>query len=249
MPYSRTRRHARYAVLLLLPLTALSGCSAGNAGNALSQSAPGETAEASAQERRADRIVTLPSGATVRVDADWTMIASRDGVTLHDPGKQLRMDLVEVDASAGLSAAISTAWARRRPGFNREELAASDSPGREGWDLYRWSRYKSSPEESRRVSAFAAGKGALAVVVLIDSPLAAVQRRSADVGRVHGSLRPAGYVRETYVGRTPRPLDPARVAYLKTFIERMSKAADVPGVSVVLFDKERNADRRRVRRS
>lgn len=54
---------------------------------------------------------------------------------------------------------------------------------------------------------------------------------------MHDSLRPAGYVRETYRGRTPRPLDAARVAYLKAFIDRMREAADVPGVSVVLFDQ------------
>src|SRR5207249_12174873 len=38
-------------------------------------------------------------------------------------------------------------------------------------------------------------------------------------------------------GRTPRPMHAARVAYLKTFIEQMREAADVPGASVVLFDQ------------
>ena len=185
-------------------------------------------------ETTLDRTVTLPSGATLKIAADWTVTASTDGLILEDPEKQLKIELVEVEAAAGMSAAISTAWSRRRPGFNRQELAASDSPGREGWDLFRWSRYKTSPEEARRVSAFVARKGTLAVVVLVDSPLAAVQRRSSEVGLVHDSLRPAGYVRETYRGRTPRPLDAARVAYLKTFIDRMRGAADVPGVALHL---------------
>jgi len=203
------------------------------------QTAASEVAahDAVSAEAPLDRTVPLPSGATLKVAADWTVTASADGLILEDPEKQLTIELVEVEATAGMSAAISAAWSRRRPGFNRQELAASDSPGREGWDLFRWSRYKTSPEEARRVSAFVARKGTLAVVVLVDSPLAAVQRRSSQVGLVHDRLRPAGYVRETYRGRTPRPLDAAHVAYLKAFIDRMREAADVPGVSVVLFDK------------
>ena len=86
------------------------------------------------------------------------------------------------------------------------------------------------------MSAFGARKGPLAAVVLVDGPLATVQRRASQVAIVHKSLRPAGYVRETYRGRAPRPLDAARVAELKTFIERMRNAADVPGMSAVLFD-------------
>jgi CubicO group peptidase (beta-lactamase class C family) len=162
-----------------------------------------------------------------------------DGLTLDDPQKQLRIELVEVQGAGELTAALATAWSRRRPGFGREELAAADSPGREGWDRSRWIRYKTSPEEERRVSAFTVAKGVLSVVGLIDSPLAAVQKRSADLARVQNSLRPAGYVRESYVGRTPKRLDAAQVDYLRTFIERMREAADAPGVSVVLFDNDR----------
>src|SRR6185503_14933829 len=96
-----------------------------------------------------------------------------------------------------------------------------------------------SPEESRRVSAFAAKKGNLAVVLLVDGALSAAERRGSQIGLVYGSLRPAGHVREMYTGRTPRPLDAERVAYLRKFIDRMREAADVPGVSVLLFDKDK----------
>ncbi|PYN10534.1 MAG: hypothetical protein DME05_27120, partial [Candidatus Rokuibacteriota bacterium] len=89
----------------------------------------------------AERIVQLPSGATLTVAADWAVTALADGLTLEDPERRLKIELVEVDATPGLSAAIVTAWARRRQDFNRRELGASDSPGREGWDLFRWARY------------------------------------------------------------------------------------------------------------
>jgi hypothetical protein len=88
--------------------------------------------------------------------------AAPDGIVLLDPERVLRIDLVEVDATSEMREAIPAAWSRRLPGFDRPELAASDSPGRRGWDLFRWSRYKTSPEESRQVSAFGARKGPLA---------------------------------------------------------------------------------------
>ena len=87
------------------------------------------------------------------------------------------------------------------------------------------------------MSAVGVRKGPLAVVALVEGPFAAAQRRSSQIALVQDSLRPAGYVRETYQGRTPRPLDAERVAYLRAFIDRMREAADVPGMSVVLFDQ------------
>jgi CubicO group peptidase (beta-lactamase class C family) len=221
----------RLAVAMLFVVGAASGCAPRPAATLAAE-------PASPAGQPADRQVTLPSGATLKVPADWTATAATDGLTLEDPEKQLKVELVEVTASAGMNDAISAAWRRRRPGFDRQELASSDSPGREGWDLIHWSRYKTSPAEARRISAYVARKGALAVVVLFDGPLAAAQRRSSQIALVYGSLRPAGHVRETYLGRTPRPLDAERLADLKAFIDRIREAADVPGISVVLFDKD-----------
>ncbi|PYN80707.1 MAG: serine hydrolase [Candidatus Rokuibacteriota bacterium] len=229
------------AVAMLLVLATAAGCVPRPAATRAPERASPEVVAsmaASTEGQPADRQVTLPSGATLKVAADWTVTAVKDGLTLEDPERQLKVELVEVAASVGMNDAIAAAWLRRRPDFDRQELASSDSPGREGWDLFHWSRYKTSPAEARRVSAFAARKGALAVVVLIDGPLAAAQRRSSQIALVQDSLRPAGYVRETYIGRTPRPLNAARVASLKAFIDQMREAADVPGVSVVLFDKD-----------
>jgi len=121
---------------------------------------------AHAQAPPAERSLTLPSGAMLKVAGDWTVTEVKDGLTLEDPEKQLKIEVVEVDASAGLSASIAAAWVSRRPGFSRQELSSSDSPGREGGDLYHWVEYKTSPEESRAVSAYAFKKDSHAVVLL-----------------------------------------------------------------------------------
>ena len=213
--------NARSAISILLVLTTGAGCTS-------VRSTGGS----------ADQRVTLPSGATLRVAAGWTVTAVGDGLTLEDPEKHLKVELVEVAAGPGMGDAVSTAWTRRRPGFDRQVLSASDAPGRVGWDLFHWSNYKTSPAEERRVAAFAARKGALAVVLLLDGPLAAAQRRSAELTLVRESLRPAVYVRQSYRGRSPRPLDAGRVEHLERFIEEMREVADVPGLSVALFDQD-----------
>jgi CubicO group peptidase (beta-lactamase class C family) len=191
-----------------------------------------------AQAPSAERGLTLPSGATLKVATDWTLTELEDGLTLEVPEERLKIEVVEVDASAGMSAAISAAWSSRRPGFSRRELTSLDSPGREGWDAFNWTEYESSPEESRTVSAVVSKQGSHAVVLLADMPLADAQRRSSEIELVYASLRPAAYVRESYLGCTPRPLDAARIEELKQFIDRMCEAADVPGASVVLFDRD-----------
>jgi len=192
-----------------------------------------------AQAPAAERELTLLSGATLKVATEWTVTEVKDGFTLEGPDKQMKIEVVEVDASAGLDAGVAAGWASRKPSFSREQFSASESPGREGWDVYYWVGYQTSPVESRVLSAFVYKKDSHAVVLLVDGSLAAAQRRGSQVALVFDSLRPAGYVRETYVGRTPRPLDAARVASLKKFIDQMREAADVPGVSVVLFDKDK----------
>lgn len=228
-PLTRRRgRSARAGLVAGALLVALAGCAASPSGPA----APAASAEAPG----ADRMLTLASGATVKVSTDWTVTTAPDGVVLMDPERRLRIDLVEVDATGGMNEALSRAWSRRHPRFDRRELAASDAPGRRGWDRFRSVTYKTSPEEARQVWAYGAGKGPLAVVVLVDGPLDAVQRRWSQVAIVQDSLRAAGDVRESYRGRTPRRLDVAQVAELRAFIERARELADVPGMSVVVFD-------------
>src|SRR2546430_9930286 len=178
-----------FSLGVLMPLTVavVSGCAAPPSGAIGSPGTSGMAAPAatSTETPWMDRTLTLPSGATLKIPVEWTTTAATDGVILSDPEKLVRIDLVEVDAIGGMSSAIAMAWSRRYPSFNRQELAPSDSPGREGWELFRWSSYKTSPEESRRVSAFGARKGPLAAVVLLAGPLATVQRRASQVAIVH----------------------------------------------------------------
>ncbi len=185
-----------------------------------------------------ERALTLASGTKYKVAAEWTVTERDDGVTLEGPEKILKLELVEVSGSEDMAAAVSKAWKSRSPTFAREQAAASDSPGREGWDAMHRAEYKRSPEENRAVVAMAARKGKLVVVLLIDVPLDAMQRRISQVLVVRDSLHPEGYTKEVYAGRTPKPIDAEKIASLRGFITEAMQTADVPGLSIALFDKD-----------
>ena len=93
------------AFAMLFVLTMVAGCTPRSAGTLAPEPAAPEAV---------DRVVTLPSGATFKVAADWTVTAVKDGLTLEDPEKQLTVELVEITESVGTSDAISAAWRDRK---------------------------------------------------------------------------------------------------------------------------------------
>jgi CubicO group peptidase (beta-lactamase class C family) len=186
-----------------------------------------------------ERIVTLPSGTTMTIAEGWTATPRDDGLTLEGPEGKLKIEYVEIEGAVDASGAISTAWAQRVPGFDREIRASADEPGREGWDSFTWADYKTSPDENRLVYASTSKKDSLTVVILTDVPLADFQRRRSELSLAWDSLRPAGYQREMYTGRPPLPLDEEKIAEITAFVERAREIADVPGLAVALFDRDK----------
>ncbi|HEY1587358.1 MAG TPA: serine hydrolase domain-containing protein, partial [Polyangia bacterium] len=79
-------------------------------------------------------------------------------------------------------------------------------------------------------------KGDAWCVTLVDGSDTAMEKRGSQISLIAGSLRPAGYTRESFLGKKAHPLDAARVKVLTDFIENARKAADVPGVAIGLID-------------
>jgi CubicO group peptidase (beta-lactamase class C family) len=78
--------------------------------------------------------------------------------------------------------------------------------------------------------------GAHWLVAIEDGSAATFERRQAAAALVFQSLRPKGYVRESFAGRTPHTLDASRIAALQAFVESSMRALDVPGVGLALID-------------
>ena len=87
------------------------------------------------------------------------------------------------------------------------------------------------------MQALALRAGTAWTVIILDGTDPTVEKRSAPIGLVFESLRPKGYHRETFAGRKPNPLDAARIAELKSFVETSMKQLGIPGVSMALIDR------------
>ncbi|HEY1585657.1 MAG TPA: serine hydrolase domain-containing protein [Polyangia bacterium] len=176
------------------------------------------------------------AGHTFTAPTGWTLYANGSMRVLEGPEKDIKVVLVDVPNAADAADAVKQAWAAFDPKFSRPLHIAQDQPGRLGWESARVFAYETSPNEKRNVIALARKKGAAFSVTLIDGADAAMGKRGSQVSLVVASLRPAGYSRESFAGKTAHPLDAARVKMLTDFIAKAQKAADVPGVAIGLID-------------
>jgi CubicO group peptidase (beta-lactamase class C family) len=184
----------------------------------------------------ADSPRTTAAGHTFTAPAGWTLYANGSARVLEGPEKDVKLALVDVPHAADAADAVKQAWPVLDPKFSRPLHIAQDVPGRFGWETPKLFAYETSPNEKRNIMAIARKKGDAWCVTLIDGSDTAMEKRGSQINLAAGSLRPAGYTRESFLGKKAQPLDAARVKVLTDFIENARKAADVPGVAIGLID-------------
>jgi hypothetical protein len=184
----------------------------------------------------ADSPRTTAAGHTFTAPAGWTLFGDGGMRTLEGPEKDVKLAFVDVAHASDAADAVKQGWAAFEPKFSRPLHIAQDQPGRFGWELARTFVYETSPNEKRNLIAIARKKGDAWTVTIIDGSDAAMEKRGSQVSLAAGSLRPAGYTRESFIGKSAHPLDAARVKLLTDFIAKAQKAADVPGVAIGLID-------------
>jgi len=145
--------------------------------------------------------------------------------------------LVIVDVTAkDADAAVAAGWAAYRPGFKRPLKISLPQAPKDGWEERKAYQYETSPNERAVVSAFAWRAGEAWTVVLIDGTEPTMEKRGSPAGLAIGSLRPKGYAREMFTGKTANPLDEKRLAVLKDFVTQGMKLLDTPGVGLAFID-------------
>src|SRR5262249_9724115 len=154
---------------------------------------------------------------------------------LEGPEKDVKLALVDVPHAADAADAVKQAWPSLDPKFARPLHLAQDTPARFGWEAQRFFGYEVSPNEKRNVGAIPRKKGDGWCVLLVDGADGAMEKRGSQINLVAASLRPAGYTRESFAGKTAHPLDAARLKVLTDFVEKAQKAAEVPGVGLGLI--------------
>src|SRR5712664_2068897 len=127
-----------------------------------------------------------------------------------------------------------TAWRVFREDFNRPLKLVKPRPARNGWDESREYDYETSPNERIIVSGRALRHGEAWTAVLFELGQAPFERRLAQIVLVSDSLRPKGYAKESFAGRTANPLDAERLKRIADMVERGRNALDIPGVAISL---------------
>jgi CubicO group peptidase (beta-lactamase class C family) len=178
------------------------------------------------------------SGVAYTQPKDWAVTVKGAATIFVSPEADLRIAVVDVGAAPTAQAAAAKAWSLYKPDAAPRpvRLAAAGAAG-DGWEERVGIAYETSPSERAVVSALAMRKGAAWTVVIVDGAEATANKRSAAAGLIEASLRPAGYVRETFAGRPAHRLTPERIQALRDFVAESAKELDVPGVGIALIDQ------------
>jgi len=184
----------------------------------------------------ADTPLKTASGAVFTAPISWTVAGSGTMTVLTAPEGDVHVAVVDIAGADTGRDAAARAWLAYQASFKRPVLRANDLPSRDGWDAITIVNYETSPSEHLAVQAFALRKGTTWTVLLFEGNAATFEKRGAQVGLIAQSLRPGGYVRETFAGRTAHRLDPQRIAALKSFITTSMEQLHVPGTAIALID-------------
>jgi CubicO group peptidase (beta-lactamase class C family) len=189
-------------------------------------------ADTQIEARAQERFLTTSAGHRFVVPAGWTQDARSDIVVLQAPEKGSWVAFADVQAEDADNA-VNLAFARYRPGVE-PQLLSPPMPlaNQNGWQELRGYRFKTSDGEPRQLTARAMRRGAFWSVRIDDLAIALAAKRSVELGRIRDGFYPAGYVRETFAGRTARKLDRARLKVLLNFVESARQKLDVPGIGI-----------------
>ena len=231
-PKSAFSRVFSAVLLVLVFLVPLAGSPrrAGGSQTAQELSTPAKVA--------ADSPRVTPGGTSFKVPAEWSIATGKNIAVLQPPEPDTHIAIVDVQASDARSA-VSAAWAAYKPEFKRPIRLVTPRPAKEGWAERQIFDYETSPNERAAIQAVALRAGTEWTVAIIDGTDPTVEKRSAAIELVFGSLRPKDYKRESFAGREAHPLDDAHIALLKQFVEDSMRQLGVPGVGMALLDKGR----------
>src|SRR5215813_6311747 len=224
----------RRIALLAVVVVALAQAFA--ADSAVQPSAQAQAETRSTPERlAADTPRVTPGGATFTVPTGWSIATGKSLVILEPPETGTHIAIVDSQA-ADATAAVAAAWAAYKPDVKRPLKLVTPLPGRQGWDERQGFDYETSPNERAVARALALRAGSSWTVVILDGTEQTFEKRAAPIGIILQSLRPKGYSRETFAGRRAQPLDAARIAQMKSFVETSMQELGIPGASIALVD-------------
>ncbi|OYU44437.1 MAG: hypothetical protein CFE44_12920 [Burkholderiales bacterium PBB4] len=186
---------------------------------------------------------TTSTGHTYAPPDAFTSSSSGPVLRFVAPEGDATVTVVDLASAKDADDAVDQAWKLAVQDFKRSLRLSTPRPTRSGWVDQRVFEYETSPNEKLVVQAIArrasTGDGKAWVVLLLQASEATLDKRSSPIGKFFSSLRPQGYQRESFAGRTAKPLTPERIEQLKAFVADGMKQLDVPGVGLSFIDGNR----------
>ena len=196
-----------------------------------------EAPPASATVLTADKPTKTRSGATFIAPKEWSLRTTARFVSVRAPEGDMTLAIVDVSTAADAAGAVAQAWKLYRPDAHHPVRLISPLAPQNGWDESTQIEYETSPNERAAIKAFAHRSGQHWTVLIADGNEGTAAKRGAAIAIVIESLSAPGYTRENFTGRSAHPLDAARIAELKTFVETAMRELHVPGISIGLYDR------------
>lgn len=178
-------------------------------------------------------------GTTFQAPDAWTVKTLPRQIVLSAPEGNLQMAIVDVGSATDAVHAVRSAWAAFRNDEHHTLKVSTPQAAEEGWDEEEGFEYETSPNEHLVVGASAYRAGKTWTVFLVDGNEATAEKRLAAWNLVLASLRPAGYHRESFAGRTPHAFDPTRIAALSRFIADGMTKLRIPGAAFAVMEHGR----------
>lgn len=185
----------------------------------------------------ADTPQKTAAGDTFTLARSWAIRTAPQIVVLTPPEPDAYVAIVSLPAAADAKDAAAKAWAVYKSGANPVVKIATPAASRNGWEERVSVEYETSPNDKRTLSANALRKGAGWTVLIVDSPNAVAEKRGAAIRLLFDSVRPAGYTRESFAGKTAHPLDETRIQALEDFLTTAMGELGIPGAGVALYDR------------
>jgi CubicO group peptidase (beta-lactamase class C family) len=189
-----------------------------------------------AQTVAADTPGKTASGVQYTQPKDWNATKQGPALVFTSPEGDLRIVVADIGAAADAKDAVAKAWAAVRPEGPPTLRLSTPAPPADGWEERMSFAYETLPSERATRSATAFRKGAGWVVLIVDGSAGTAAKRSAAMQVVSAGLRPAGFQKESFAGKTAHELTPDRVKLLTDFVEKSRQALEVPGIGFALID-------------
>ena len=176
------------------------------------------------------------AGATLTPPEGWTVVRQGALLRFTPPEKDLNIVILPVEKAVDGKTAAAQAWKLADPAFAWPIHLASPLPARNGWDEAVQIDYEVPPAAKAIASAFAYRRGTAWTVMTVAGATATIDKRYGQFSASAETLRPAGYVKESFAGKTAHRFDATRIALLKNFVAQSMGLLKVPGVGLAIVD-------------